>query len=76
MSNPKKLLENALKELHSRSNLNRDEQWFTRAHIGQHLKAPSQNLNPSRKGALDTLVGAGVVEKQMNEQGRWVFRLK
>jgi hypothetical protein len=75
--NPSKnLLQTALKELHNRSPLKKDEQWFTRAHIGIQMKAPSHNLNDARRGALNTLVEAGLVEKRANEQGRWEFRLK
>ena len=79
MGNVKKLIQTALEELHRASQHSHDQQWFTRATIGKHLKAPSGGLNPSRKSALEQLVQAGVVEKRHKSSDRkqtWEFRLK
>ena len=77
--NAKQLIQTALEELHKASQHPHDQQWFTRAAIGQHLKAPSGGLNPSRKSALEQLVQAGVVEERHKSRGSkqtLEFRLK
>ena len=79
MSNDKKLIQTALEELHKTSQRPQDQQWFTRATIGKHLKAPSGGLNARRQSALEQLAEAGVVEKRhMPNEGKPTleFRLK
>ncbi|MEO8611261.1 MAG: hypothetical protein ABI690_25415 [Chloroflexota bacterium] len=79
MSNPKKLIQTALEELHKTSHHPQEQQWFTRADIGRHLKAASGGLNPSRQGALEQLATAGVVEKRRKDDSgkqTYEFRLK
>ncbi len=79
MSNTMKQIQTALEELHAASRHAQDQQWFTRATIGKHLKAPSGGLNPSRQGALEKLAQTGVVEKRHKDDGgkqTFEFRLK
>ena len=79
MSNDKKLVQTALEELHKASQRSQDEQWFTRATIGKHLKAPSGGLTSRRQNALEQLAEAGVVERRRkpNDGKQTVeFRLK
>lgn len=79
MGNVKKLIQTALKELHNASQHPHDQQWFTRATIGKHLKSPSGGLNPSRQSALEQLAQAGVVEQRHKpDEGKQTleFRLK
>jgi hypothetical protein len=64
MGNDKKLIQTALEELHKASQRPHDQQWFTRAVIGKHLKAPSGGLNSNRQSALEQLAQSGVVEKR------------
>lgn len=74
----KKLIQKAITDLHAHSPLAKDEQWFSRANIGQQLRAPSFGLNPSRKGALESLVQDGVIEKRVRPndgRGTLEFRL-
>ncbi len=79
MSNDKKLVQTALEELHKASGHPQDQQWFTRATIGKHLRAPSGGLNSRRQNALEQLAEAGVVEKRQQPDGgkqTLEFRLK
>ena len=79
MSNDKKLVQTALEELHKASQHPQDQQWFTRAAIGKHLRAPSGGLSSRRQNALEQLAEAGVVEKRhMPNEGKqtYEFRLK
>lgn len=60
-SSVKKLIIQALTELHRRSTAPKEEQWFTRGDIARHLSAPSLRLNPARVNALKELVDEGKV---------------
>lgn len=74
----KKYILKAITEMQAQSSLPSDEQWFSRANIGMHLRAPSFGLNPSRKHALESLVEDGVVEERVrpnDARGTLEFRL-
>ncbi len=67
----KEILQTALKELHRRSIVPTEEQWYTRADIARHLGIDSVNLNPARVGALEGLVAEGeIMKRQKPDTGR------
>ncbi len=67
----KEMLLHALKELKRRSDLPKDEQWFTRGEIAGQLGTASGKLNPVRVGALKELVQQlSVEERQKPNDGR------
>ncbi|MDZ4770678.1 MAG: hypothetical protein SGJ24_16250 [Chloroflexota bacterium] len=61
----------AIDELHKRSSVPDDEQWFTRAAIARQMGVPSQRLNPVRVRKVEELASEGKIQKrQKPDDGR------
>lgn len=66
----KRMILEALTNLHTKSTLPAEEQWFTRRTIAGQFEAKA-GLNPSRLNALEELVTQNkVVKRQRPDEGR------